>query len=87
MTHDYQALERELRSLVADVGSALEASELRELEMYLNAGEYGLAFETLCACVRRRKPTLLPPKAFGAIAELGQRMSIEAEHWEDLGET
>ena len=46
MSYDYQRLETDLRVLL-EVMCVFTPSEIAEVEQFLSAGEYGLAFETL----------------------------------------
>jgi len=47
MSYDYKRLEADINELLAAM-SAFTRSEIAEVEQFLSAGEYGLAFETLC---------------------------------------
>ena len=81
MNYDYEGLETELRDLVRAI--TLNAPEIDEVEKFLSAGEYGLAFETLCGICseeNKRVPSGLRQK----VRELAERMDIDPVWWENL---
>ncbi len=83
MSNHYQALERDLLRLLADVGSQLEPAETLWVRLYLDAGEYGLALETICA-VLKRKQRPISGATYVSIEDLGERMDVDVRTWNDL---
>jgi hypothetical protein len=82
MSYDYLRLENDLTELLCSIGS-FNPSEAAEVSQFLAAGEYGLAFETLCAIATdegRSIPLELRPK----VRDLGERMGIDPIWWEEL---
>jgi uncharacterized alpha-E superfamily protein len=82
MSYDYQQLESDLSELLGAM-SNFTASETAEVAQFLAAGEYGLAFETLCGIAKEEdKPVLakLRPK----LRDLGKRMEIDPIWWAEL---
>ena len=80
MNDYYETLAKDLLSVMADVSSLLEPVEVEEVQMYLDAGEFGLAFETLCA-VLKRKQKPVSAATYVAISDLGERMDMEPSYW------
>ena len=82
MKSDLSGLEDELRQLVRGIASFTPA-ERAEVEQFLGAGEYGVAFETICGVVKeegRPVPDGLRP----VIRQLAQRMEIDPDWWSEI---
>ena len=73
--HSYEQLERELTSLVGALSDVLSADEQREVVEFADAGEYGLALETL-AGILVEEGKALPRSAFRQISSLAESMGI-----------
>lgn len=73
-------LERELRSIVAYIRGTTSAAIVTEVEMYLDAGEYGLAFETICAAARTSL-VRAPDSIRSRIAHVGSEMDLDFDIW------
>jgi hypothetical protein len=83
MSDHYQALERDLLKVLAEVGSEFEPAEIQGAQMYLDAGEYGLALETICAVLaQKRRP--ISAETYVSIEDLGARMDVDPSSWQDL---
>ena len=83
MNSDYTAMELELTRLLKALDGVFTSSEIAEVEQFLKAGEYGVAFETLCGIAKeenRSIPTELRP----AVRALAQRMGIESLWWSEI---
>ncbi|TAJ39442.1 MAG: MafI family immunity protein [Reyranella sp.] len=79
MTFDYRKLEEDLTQLLAAMTS-LAPSEVSEVREFLAAGEYGVAFETLCGIIKEEsKP--VPKDVRRKIRELAERMKIDPTWW------
>jgi hypothetical protein len=82
MSYNYQQLESDLSELLGAM-SSFAPSETAEVTQFLAAGEYGLAFETLCGIAKEENkpvPVELRPK----VRDLGERMEIDPIWWEEL---
>lgn len=83
MSYDYKQLEVDLLGVLADLGETLTPGEVQEVRLFIDAGEYGVAFETLCSILKEElKP--ISPSLGARLLDLGQRMEIEPEYWRDL---
>ena len=80
MSHDWQLLERELRALVTALRASAILDDAQEVEMYLHAGEYGLAFETICSILATGGKPL--SSTFRAqLAAIGERIGVDGTEW------
>jgi hypothetical protein len=79
---DYSRLEEDLRQLTCALGS-LAPSEISDVEVFLAAGEYGIAFETLCAILWEEGKTV-PNELRPRVRELAERMEIDPSWWEKI---
>ena len=82
MKHDYQRLEADLRELLIAM-SGFTPSEVAEVEQFLSAGEYGLAFETFCG-IAKEENKLVPNEVRPKIRTLAERMEIDPIWWADI---
>lgn len=82
MKTDYRKLESDLKELL---GLMIDFTdhEVSEVEHFLNVGEYGLAFETLCAIVKEEGRTVSTDN-LAIIQELAERMEIDSSWWFDI---
>lgn len=83
MSDYYQTLERDLLSVMADVGAVFEPDAAQEVQMYLDAGEFGLALETICA-VLKRKQKPVSGATYAKLSDVGNRMDVDPACWLDL---
>ncbi|NJM37553.1 MAG: MafI family immunity protein [Akkermansiaceae bacterium] len=82
MSYDYKQLETDLRELLGAM-SCFSPSEVEEVEQFLEAGEYGLAFETFCGIAKEEnKPVsnVLRPK----VRALAHQMEIDPIWWTEI---
>lgn len=82
MKTEYQKLESNLKNLLESM-SDFTNCEVSEVEHFLNVGEYGLAFETLCGIVKEEGRTV-PINKLTIIQELAERMAIDSSWWFDI---
>ena len=83
MSDTYQTREKQLLGILAEVGPFHQPDATAEVQMYLDAGEYGLALETLCAALEReQRPVLVA--TYLNISELGTHMGVDPDYWLDL---
>lgn len=79
----YEWLESKFRLLLDGFDYTLSESEKNEILFFLNAGEYGVGFETFCSILADKKITF-PADLFAIITELAERMNTDIEWWESL---
>ena len=82
MSSDIRALGEDLRRLLESL-TDFTPDEVREVEQFLRAGEYGVAFETLCGIIKE-EGILISDLARPAIRALAQRMEIDPEWWAEI---
>jgi hypothetical protein len=82
MNFDYQKLEEDISQLLVAMTN-LTPSEVAEVEQFLTAGEYGVAFETLCGIIKEEgKPVAQEIRLkFRGLAE---RMGINPLWWSEI---
>lgn len=81
MSYDYQQLETDLSELLGAM--SFTQSEVGEVEQFLTAGEYGLAFETLCGIAKEEnKP--VPNELRSKVRVLAQQMEIDPIWWVEI---
>jgi hypothetical protein len=72
---DFTAIDRRLTLVLDSLSDELSAAERREVEEFIDVGEYGVALETLSALlVEERKR--ISPVTFAEIVELADLMGI-----------
>jgi len=80
--YNYRNLETNLTNLLAGIES-LTPLQRAEVEEYISVGEYGLAFEYLCAFLEEEnKP--VPVKLRPVIRSLAEQMNIDSNWWVKL---
>jgi hypothetical protein len=83
VTNDYKKLEQDILAILAALQGTLDAAEMKEVRDFVEAGEYGIAFETLCSILGDRHAPI-SPAVVDKLTELGQRMGIDEENWRGL---
>lgn len=82
MIYDYKRLEADLNEFLGAM-STFTPSEIAEVEQFLSAGEYGLAFETICGIANEEsKP--VPVEHRSKVRELAEQMEIDPVWWSEL---
>ena len=82
MSYDYKALEADINELLGGM-TMFTPSEIVEIEEFLSAGEYGLAFETFCGIANEETkpvPVELRPK----VRKIAEQMDIDPVWWTEL---
>ena len=82
MNIDFQTLEADITQLLTKLDTFAPA-EVAEVKQFLVAGEYGVAFETLCGIVKeegKSVPAELRPK----IRILAEQMGIDPKWWAEI---
>jgi hypothetical protein len=78
-----QQLEKNLRMFVDEKYSFFSLSEKSGISEFIEAGEYGLAFETICFLLKRNSADI-PVEFKERIRELANSMKTEIGIWRDL---
>jgi hypothetical protein len=74
----YNELEAELGSIILTLGSQQSPKESREVSHFLDAGEYGLASQTLTdSLIEERKK--ISTRTYNDVVGVAKRMGIERE--------
>jgi hypothetical protein len=79
MSRYFKQLERELLGVLGSL-PRLDRAEAEEVRMYLDAGEYGLCLETICATLQQAQRPI-SAETYVNIVDLGERMGIEPACW------
>ena len=80
MTTNHEILERRLKALLDSLGATLSASERIEVEVFIQAGEYGIALETLCSILIEESKGI-PERHLTEIRALGMSMELDPDTW------
>ncbi len=80
----YRDLEDRLRALSERFRAGLPAAEVSYVDLYLDHGEYGLAFELLVALLGDRSTAVPPDDAVAALRDLAETMGLDATPVERL---
>jgi hypothetical protein len=79
----YRGLEENLRALLAKLRTVLNPPETSEVEEFLDAGEYGIALETLCSALHTEdKP--VSSEVVDGISKLAEQMELDNGIWTNL---
>jgi hypothetical protein len=60
MSWNYEQLESDLRQLLSDWQHDLPSGEWSDIENYIDHGEYGLAFESMCDELKKQNYVVTP---------------------------
>jgi len=83
VTNDFKKLENDILAILAALQDTLDDAETKEVRDFVEPGEYGVAFETLCS-ILGDKHAQISPAIIDKLTELGQRMGIDEETWRGL---
>lgn len=72
-----------MQTILSSLGLLLSEAELEEAQHFIDVGEYGLAFETLCGIIDEEQK-MLPLTAYYLIDDLGKQMEIDPAIWAKL---
>jgi hypothetical protein len=82
---DFDSAAGALRSLVIHYEGTLPASDITNLWEFVNVGELGLAFETLCTQLDEYD-IQVGAEAAERLKELGAYLKVDPAMWQRLGE-
>ena len=74
---DFAEIERQLEVVLDKLGGELSSSERQEVVELIDAGEYGIALETLSSLLVEESKQV-PASAFAQMVELAEAMGIRA---------
>ena len=83
MTHDYGSLEGKFHALFDLLRGALTGREVKEVRWFFEAGEYGLALETLCGIIVEEEKQISRP-AYQLVRELAEQIQTDRSFWVPL---
>jgi hypothetical protein len=81
---DWDHISSELEELLANPGAGLPHHDRENVAGFIQAGEFGVAFETLCTQMYEYDVALLPSDLV-RIAVLGRQLALDPSVWEVLG--
>jgi len=80
---DYQAVETNLNTVMARVAPLVSEIDANDIREFVQAGEYGLAFELLChALATGQQP--ISAEVYALIDTLGSQLELDSCRWELL---
>ena len=77
---DFAVIEAKFRNLLDKLRSGFSALETGEVTTFLEAGEYGIALETLCSIIIEEKKSVTE-EVYTLIDELGRQMEMDSSTW------
>lgn len=84
MNESYALLEEDIRALSRSIQAFTEL-ELAEVETFLSAGEYGVAFETTCAIIQE-EAKVVPDHLKEIVRRLALRLGTDETWWRLIAE-
>ena len=83
--NDYQLLVKLISSTIILVSKdvAITSHDKKEICMFIEHGEWGIAFEYLCSCLEQSGITLSKEK-YNAINAVGEIMGMERDLWSKI---
>jgi hypothetical protein len=76
----YQRLEDAIDGILAELAGVLSSPELAEVREYNGHGEYGVAFEGLCAIIAEGGYTV-EQSVYDKIVGVGLTMGTDSRYW------
>jgi hypothetical protein len=86
MTHlRWDDIASEFAAILKRVGGDLSPDDRRHVSESIGAGEFGVAFDTLCTQLYERD-VRLPDEMLCRLETLGQRLKLDPSVWKILGD-
>ena len=82
---DWADIESELTAVLANVADELPAQDQENVASLVGAGEFGIAFETLCTQLYEYDVTPTPDD-LARLAAVGRRLELDPSTWEILAQ-
>ena len=79
----YKSLEAELLNIKNALANCIPAQNQQQFSEFINAGEYGLAFEEITGSIIDEQHTI-SRELFNQIASLADKMQISDAHWKPI---
>ncbi len=79
----YANLEQSLKTLLLLIEPPLASTTLTDFYLYLNQGEYGLAFDEIVGVLDERHQAITP-QVYDFIDKLGTHMDLQPQNWRRL---
>ena len=79
----YADLERSLKTLLSLIRPPLAPTELTDFYLYIDQGEYGLAFDEIVSALDER-PQSITLQVYDFIDKLGNQMELQPQNWKHL---
>lgn len=76
-------LAKKLNEILPIVAEVLSENQKEDIRMFINAGEWGLAFETLCEFLYEEELPIAP-KAYGLLEETESLLKLNSSLLENL---
>lgn len=76
--YDYTVLEERLSRLLKSLEESFSSSETSEVQHFLDAGEYGLALETICGIITEERK-VVGTDVVEQVKELREMMELESD--------
>ena len=76
--YDYTLLEERLSRLLKSIDESFTSTETSEVQQFLDAGEYGLALETICGIIIEERK-VVRTEVVEQVKELREMMELESD--------
>ncbi|MBD2180139.1 MafI family immunity protein [Planktothrix sp. FACHB-1355] len=80
---DYKIIVDKLNEALFFVSEELSENQINFIRSDINAGEWRLAFETLCDILSEEN-LRMNPRVYKLVQEIGYGLNIDSETWESL---
>ncbi|MCL4264246.1 MAG: MafI family immunity protein [Anaerolineae bacterium] len=80
---NHRIIENQLNELLSLVNSVLSESQRKDIQMFINASEWGLALETICEFLYEDELPL-SEKAYELCEGIGMSMNLDTSNWDVL---
>ena len=78
--NNYPELKLELTDVVSKSSNWLFETESKEVSDFIEVGEFGLAYETLCDIIIEEKK-VIPDDIYSRLVKLGEQMEFDKTIW------
>jgi len=78
--HDFTFIDKTLYELIIKLKDKINPSEYELLSEFIEVGEEGLCFETICAIISDNEISITE-EDYNKIAQIGKVMEIQEKYW------